>query len=284
MNHLLASIFSSSMIYVIFRVAKNYHCKLSLLITLNYLSATILGIILFKPFAFSISEVSGSWLPFAAILGVLFILMFYLIGTSSQKAGITVTTLANKLSLVFPVLFSLLYFNEEITLLKTIGIGIAFVAIVLTVLKKDINKTNILFIVLPVVIFIGSGLVDSIVKYVQAIKINNNEVSLYTTAVFFVSFLCGLILSVFRKKKFVTHTPTIILGVLLGLANFGSLYFLIKALNSTNLTSALVFTINNMSIVCVSALIGIIVFKEKFRAINFAGLILAVISLYFLMK
>ncbi len=248
------------------------------------MAATLLGLLLFQPFASSNLKNSVSWLPFGILLGVLFILMFYLIGNSSQKAGITVTTLANKLSLVFPVLFSLIYFNEQISTIKYFGLGTAVIAVILTVYKKDVKKTNLLFIVLPVLIFFGSGLIDSIVKYVQAVKISDEETTLYTIIVFFVAFVCGTLISVFNKNRnFKFHPPTLLLGILLGAANFGSLYFLIRALNNSNMDSSLVFALNNMSVVAFTALIGTFVFKEKLNKINFVGIILAIISLYFLL-
>ncbi|MEN8117939.1 MAG: EamA family transporter [Bacteroidota bacterium] len=192
--------------------------------------------------------------------------------------------MAVKLSLVFPVLFSLIYFNEQISTIKYIGLTTATAAVFLTVYKKEIKKTNFLYILLPLIIFIGSGLVDSLVKYVQAIKINDNEVALYTVVVFFVAFLCGVIILAFRKNKsYKFHPPTLFLGILLGAVNFGSLYFLISALNGSNLDSSLVFAINNMLIVALSALIGTIVFKERMNKINFAGVVLAILSLYFLL-
>lgn len=272
------------MIYVVFRVAKNYNCKLSTLITYNYLAATLLGILLFRPFANQNLQNTTGWLPYGVLLGILFILMFYLIGTSSQKAGITVTTLANKLSLVFPVLFSLIYFNEPITTIKYLGLGTAVIAVILTVYKKDVKKTNLLFIVLPVLIFFGSGLIDSIVKFVQGVKISDSEVPLYTIIVFFVAFVFGVVLSLFNIKKVSKfHPPTLLLGILLGAANFGSLYFIIMALNQSKIDSSLVFALNNMSVVAFTALLGTLIFKEKLNKINFAGIVLAIISLYFLL-
>ncbi|WP_346863551.1 EamA family transporter [uncultured Draconibacterium sp.] len=283
MAYLILSILSSSMIYVVFRLAKNYNCQLSSLITYNYLAATVLGLLLFQPFTNNSANNITNWFPYGILLGILFIIMFYLIGNSAQKAGITVTTLANKLSLVFPVLFSLIYFNEQISTLKYIGLATAFLAVILTVYKKDVKKTNLLFIILPIIIFLGSGLVDSTVKYVQAVKITDEEVALYTIVVFFVASVCGLFISLFSKSKTSFRTPTLLLGLLLGLANFGSLYFFMNALNKSKLDSSLVFALNNMSIVALSALLGRVLFNEKLNKINFAGIVLAIISLYFLL-
>jgi drug/metabolite transporter (DMT)-like permease len=272
------------MIYVIFRVAKNYNCKLSALISYNYLAATFLGLLLFFPSVESNTTNTLSWLPYAVILGILFIVMFYFIGHSSQKAGITVTTLANKLSLVFPVLFSLIFFNEQISTIKYIGLATAVLAVVLTVYKKDVRRTNLIFILLPLIIFVGSGVVDSLVKYVQATQITDSQVSLYTIIVFFIAFLCGLVLSFIKKEAPLSfHRPTLLLGVLLGAANFGSLFFILKALNNSNLNSSLVFALNNMLVVALTAIIGMALFKEKLNKINLMGILLALISLYFLL-
>lgn len=284
MIYLILCILSSSSIYVIFRIAKNYNCKLHTLITINYLAASLLGIILFKPFAGFTTPQLPHWFPYAILLGVLFIAMFFLIGHSSQKAGITVTTLANKLSLVFPVAFSLIYFNEQISTLKYIGLVSAVVAVALTVYKKEITRTNLIFIVLPLSIFFGSGLIDSVVKYVQAIKISENESSFYTISVFLVAFLCGIIITIFKRDKTMKfNIYTVILGILLGIVNFGSLYFIIEALNRSGLESSLVFALNNMAVVAFTAVLGTLLFKEKLNKINFAGVILALVSLYFLL-
>jgi drug/metabolite transporter (DMT)-like permease len=272
------------MIYVVFRIAKNYNCKLSTLITYNYLAASLLGLLLFRPFQTVEENNISGWIPYGILLGILFILMFFLIGLSSQKTGITVTTLANKLSLVFPVLFSLIFFDEETTTVKLTGLITATLAVGLTLYKKDIKKTNILYILLPMLIFFGSGLVDSIVKYVQAVKISDNEAGMYSMVVFFTAFLCGVVIMVFsRNTKYTIHFPTVILGILLGTVNFGSLYFIIRALNTSNLESSMVFALNNMSIVALTAMLGTILFKERLNKINFAGIVLAIVSLYFLL-
>jgi multidrug transporter EmrE-like cation transporter len=75
----------------------------------------------------------------------------------------------------------------------------------------------------------------------------------------------------------------LLLGFLLGAANFGSLYFIIKALNKSNLDSSLVFALNNMSVVALTTILGTLLFKERLNKINFVGIALAIISLYFLL-
>ena len=247
--------------------------------------ASILGVGFLMKFDIHPFIENNQWLPFGVILGVMYILMFFLIGTSSQKAGITVTTLANKLSLVFPVFFSLFWFDEQITTSKYFGIAAAISAVMLTLYKKDVKKTNFFYFVLPIAIFFGSGFIDSFIKYVQALQITNELSTAYSSFVFFIAFLCGIVITIFKSlnNKSRLHIPTIVLGTLLGLANFGSLFFILQALNNSNLESSLVFALNNMMIVALSAIFGFFIFKERLNRINVAGIVLAILSLYILL-
>lgn len=285
MIYLLLTILSSTLIYIIFKLAKNYSCQLPGLISINYLVATILGFLLFQQTNYNFSSELKIWLPFAFILGVLFIVMFFLIGNSSQKAGITITTLANKLSLVFPVLFSIIYFNEQINFIKYIGIATAFIAVLLTLYKTDIKRKNQTYILLPLIIFIGSGITDSVVKYAQTVKINSTESAIFSSFVFLFAFIISILVFLFKGGvNFRTlNIPTLLLGILLGLVNFGSLYFILIALDKSKLESSLVFALVNMSIVVVSAITGRFLFNEKLSKINTVGIFLAIISIYFLL-
>jgi drug/metabolite transporter (DMT)-like permease len=285
MIYLLLAVLSSTSIYIIFKLAKNFNCSLSGLINVNYLVATILGFGLFAEEFSDFKSLSQPWLWYAFFLGFLFIVMFFLIGNSSQKAGITITTLANKLSLVFPVLFSLLYFEEKINTTKYIGIILAITAVFLTLLKNDIKKGKQLYFLLPLVIFFGSGLTDSVVKFVQTVKISADESAIFSGFVFLFAFLISMVVYAINRntnlQKF--HLPTLLLGILLGLVNFGSLYFIIQALNKSQLESSLVFAIVNMSVVILSAITGKFVFGERLSKINTAGIVLAIISIYLLL-
>jgi len=284
MIYLIASIISSTAIFILFRWAKNFNINISGLITINYLVASILGLVMFIKFDFTFLKDAGSWVPWSVILGILFIVIFFFIGHSSQKAGITVTTLANKLSLIFPVLFSLIWFKEQITIVNYIGLLLSLIAIFLTIYRKDVKKSNLALIFLPLVIFIGSGISDSIVKLVQALKTQPNQVASFTTFVFATAFVLALIFSCLKKEKAKKNytIPTLFLGILLGLANFGSLYFIMESLNKSKLESSLIFAINNMSVVLLSSIIGNLVFNEKLSKINYTGIVLAVLSIYFL--
>lgn len=285
MFFLAASILSSTAIYVIFRLAKGYAVTLTPLITINYLAAGILGFAFLMQFDITPFLQKRDWLLPGAILGILFIIMFYLIGKSSQKAGITVTTLASKMSLVFPVMFSLYWFDEKITYTKYIGLIVAILAVLLTVYKKDDRKITPGAVTLPIIIFLGGGLIDSLIKFIQAFYLTENGTAAFSTFVFVIAFICGTVAVAYQSKKrwLQFNYPTLVFGILLGMANFGSLYFLILALAKSSLDSSFVFALNNMLIVTFSALTGMLIFKEQMNRINVAGLILALACLFIIL-
>jgi uncharacterized membrane protein len=65
----------------------------------------------------------------------------------------------------------------------------------------------------------------------------------------------------------------------LGIFNYFSIYFLLRALQNDFINSSSIFTINNVAIVLLSTIFGILFFKETLSKKNWFGIGLAVISI-----
>lgn len=286
MIYLLLSILSSSVIFTTFKITERFKTNLVKLITVNYLVAALLGFS-FNHNPLSISDaLTSKWLPFALLIGFSFILMFFLIGYSTRLSGVAVTTIAGKMSMVIPILFSILYFSEKTTILKVSGLVLATVAVFLTSYRSVNKAKNLILFILPIAIFLGSGITDSIVKYAQNYFVPNSMSLLFPAMVFLTALLLGLLFILINPKS-ISKSFTIVEligGTILGIANFGSLYFFILALNNSKLDSSIVFGLNNICIVLFSILIGSIMFKEKLSRVNFSGVLMAVIAILILMK
>ncbi len=285
MIYLLLSILSSTVIFITFKITESFNANLIKLITVNYLVATILGFS-FNQHSISFSGLFASrWLPFALIIGFSFILMFFLIGYSTRKSGVAVTTIASKMSMVIPVLFSMLYFSEKSNGYKIAGLAIAAIAVFLSSYRPLSKKKGFMLFLLPIVIFFGSGITDSIVKYAQTYYVPDNISLLFSAIVFSVALVLGVIYTILKRKSISTgfSLSEIIGGSILGAANFSSLYFFILALNSNKLDSSIIFGLNNICIVLLSVVIGSVIFKEKITKVNFAGIMLALIAILILM-
>jgi drug/metabolite transporter (DMT)-like permease len=285
MVYLLLSILSSTVIFVTFKVTERFKTNLIKLITVNYLIAALLGFS-FNRYPVSVPEViTSKWLPFALLIGFSFILMFFLIGYSTRHSGVAVTTIAAKMSVVIPVLFSILYFSEETSVLKITGLTLAAVAVFLTSYQPVTKRNGLLLTALPLVIFFGTGIIDSILKYAQTNYIPNKMSLLFPAMVFLTALITGLAIILLNPKpasKSITLAE-LTGGTILGIANFGSLYFFIRALNSSGPDSSVIFGLNSICIVLFSVFIGSFLFKEKFSKLNLAGAIMAVTSILILM-
>lgn len=283
MIFLWISIFCSSSIYLIFKLRNRLNASLSGMVILNYLIALMFGLLI-NPTPIDFSNVlHASWLPFAALIGFLFVLMFLLIGCSSSVAGMAVTSIATRMSMVFPIMFSMFLFNEQITAAKILKIVLTFMAVLLAIYHKPNKQLKPLLALLPLILFLGSGSVDTLVKVAQHHFIPANELELFSSSLFGVSFLSSLLLFFTRKKnEKLFSKATLLLGVLLGFVNFGSLYFLINALNRSGLESSLVFGINNLSIVSITLLMGYLVFRENLSRINWIGISLSIFCIVLL--
>lgn len=280
MIFLWLSIFCSTSIYVLFKIRKQLNISLTGIIIFNYLFASLLAYI---SSGFNI-PFSYEWILMAFIIGFLFVLMFYLIGISTHVAGISVTTIATRMSMILPIVFSIFIFDESINLLKIVKITLALIAVLLAIYKPINTQLKTLVVLLPFILFLGSGSIDTLVKTAQHHYVPDNEIANFSAALFTTSFITSLLLLFIKedKEKSPFHFKTIALGGLLGAFNFGSLFFFMKALNNSGMESSFVFGLNNLAIVVLSVSIAALIFKEQLSKINRVGIALSILSIILL--
>ncbi len=287
MHFLLLCILSSTGIFVIFKSISRFNIPAFPVIVINYLAATLLGFMINPGDADFASIINSRWLPISMIIGIMFILMFFLVAHSTKKAGLSVTTVASKMSVIFPILFSLLIDpSDQLSLMKAAAVVIALGGVVLTVYKAENGALEKSVFVIPLLLFVGMGVVDSMVKLAQQQYVVDRETALFSAILFLNAFLAGVLALLFfrRDHKQFIRARVWGWGVLLGGVNFGSIFFLVKALNYSSaagksMDSSVIFGANNISIVALSVLVGLWVFKEKLRLVNWIGIVLSALAL-----
>jgi len=284
MVYLLLCIISSTLIFVSFKLIDVYKVRIFPAIVFNYLAASALGFILHKgtPAVQIISE--ANWLYIALLIGALFITMFYVIGITTQKVGITVTSVAGKMSVIIPVAFSIILYSEVLNISKITGITLALISIFLTVYKDAKQKNAQKYIMLPFIVFLGTGTIDSLVKFAQEKYITEDISLVFSASIFSISAVIGIVISIIRKNRLKDFfcLKTMILGSLLGFFNFGSLYFIIMAFDSNVFDSSIIFGLNNIGIVGLSVMVSLLFFKERLNRVNWLGISMAIIAIVFL--
>jgi len=73
-------------------------------------------------------------------------------------------------------------------------------------------------------------------------------------------------------------------GILLGVPNYFSIVYLLKALSTEGMESSTAFTLNNVGIVILSTLFGLFIFNEKLISKNWFGIIIAIVSIILIMS
>ncbi|MDE5421860.1 hypothetical protein L3073_06545 [Ancylomarina sp. DW003] len=281
---ILLAILSSTGILICFKSFEKFKIEILPAIVINYIIAGFLGYIISGK-SISLQHIfEQDWLAFALLIGLLFIVVFFIIGKSFQKAGITITSLASKMSFIIPILFSILYFHESVNQLMIIGFTMAVLSIILAVYKPSNKSNKIKHLWLPISLFFGAGLVDTLVKYSQETFLTNGGSALFSLVLFAIAAIAGLI-SLYIKNRSLTELiklKTLIGGSLLGIVNFGSLYYLIASLNDSGFKSSVVFSMVNIGIVSLSLIFGLFIYKEKISKLNYLGIALAFIAIIIL--
>ena len=254
-------------------------------IAVNYFVAGICGIVAMD----GKIQVSGGlgfdnpnpqyFIPTAIIIGFLFGVVFNLIAYGTQKIGISITSVANKISLIIPVIFGIWWFQESANFIKITGLTLALLAIYFSTITAGKLKFNKKYLLLLLLIFLGQGLADSTFKFAQVNCVDATNSPSFFTLIFFASGITGSIFVFIKviQKKTIIKFKNVFWGILLGIPNYFTLHFFFKALEE--LPASQVYLIVNMGIIVFLTLIGTAMFREKLSGTNWMGIVLAVIAI-----
>jgi drug/metabolite transporter (DMT)-like permease len=275
------SICSSILIFVVFTYLKKYSVDNLQAILVNYLVAFSIGQ-LQMGFSKSLFDIPQQpWINSVLILGFLFITLFNLMAWVSQNFGLTTVSIAVKMSVMVPISFGIWYYNESASVLKISAVILALLAVWMSTYKPQRIKSNPLSIILPIILFLGSGFLDSFLKYNQEELVPAADQAWFASSIFGFAGVFGLVAIIYRyfTMHVAFHWKAVVGGIALGIPNYGSIYFLLRALDSPGMESSTLFAINNVGIVALSSLLGYFAFKEKLSKINIAGIALAIIAI-----
>lgn len=275
---LLAAILLSAAILIAFKLFERFDISISQAIVTNYLVASILGFSMSGSFSAN-TLTSEPWFLYAILTGISLIVVFNIFGVSSQKAGIAITAVASKMSIVIPISIGILFYNDIIDIFKAGGIAVAIISFYL-ILQKNKSGKNIKrwILLLPLLLFLGNGINDSLLKHSERNYIHGEPITFLATAFFF-SLVIGLIILAIQiiSGKTKIRFRNIIAGTILGLLNWGSTYYFLLGLGIFK--NSFIFPVFNVSVVVISALTGYFVFREKLSMRNWIGVGLAVLSI-----
>lgn len=286
MMYLILSILCSTIIGIVFKQFPRFKIDNFQAIIYNYIVCTIIGTLVLGELPVKAGFWEYEWFPYAFFMGCIFIGTFVLIARTVQTFGMSVTSVVQRMSLLISVTFAIVYFNESTTWTKMLGIILALVAVFFASIKKEDKQAEHTFsnrwlYFLPFLVFALSGLIEIILQYVQTVHLSNNAGQLqFTTFLFGTAAAIGFILLIFNLAigKMQFHTRHVIAGIVLGIPNFGSIYFILKMLEQ-GWEGSVFFPINNVGVILLSTAVALIIFKEQLSKLNIIGIVLAILGI-----
>jgi drug/metabolite transporter (DMT)-like permease len=276
MLYLVLSVVFSVLLLVNFRAHARFQVDTRIAILLNY-PVCFLTAYFHQPSAIPFRWPTGIDTALLMVMGVGFVITFLLSGFSTQKNGMAPTSLANNISLVIPVLINLFILKTggEITWSIAAGLVFSFAAIYFCSPQVDASSDSKPVVALLLAVFVAYGLTNTLFSYLNSTL----TAQVGGTLPFIMMLLIGSMASSFIVLVWKSVNGTlnwnrnsVLASIPLGLPNFFSFYFLLKALDAYQNNAAVVLTMYNLSVILLSAIAAYVFFKEHLSKRQWLGL------------
>ena len=281
MIYIAISIILFNILVVFFKLFEKYSIDNLQALISNYFISAILSLLLLSENDNIQSSIESEWFIHAIILGTLFISIFNIYALGIQKIGIATSSVINKMSFVVPVVFSIIFYENEVFSLSILfGVLLALLGIYLSSTNNSSFNFDKKYLWIILIIFFGQGFVD-IVLNDSKFYIPKDENILFFL-ILFVSATTAGILILFAKKQ-ISHIKikNLLWGAIFGIPNFFSIFYFLKALQSDYFIdkSYLIFPLTSVGIVVTTTFLGMLIYKEILTKRNLIGITIAVISI-----
>ncbi len=276
MLYLILAIVSSSLVSIVMRISGKYiKGNLGMLAT-NYVVCVIMSAF-YSGFGnlYPKTDGVGFTLGLGVCTGFLYLAGLALTQLNIKKNGVVLSTIFQKLGLIVQVLLSIIIFGERPKLLQVFGIVICIIAVILINFEKE--QTVISFKMGLILTLLVSGFCDGMSKVHE--ELGNNALSeQFLLYVFGTALILSIILILAKKEP--VGVQDIGFGILLGIPNYFSCKFLLKALNTV--PAVIAFPTFSVSAVVIVTLAGLLVFKEKLSKKQWIALAIILVALIML--
>lgn len=275
---LLAAI-CSVLVSVLLKLARRYEVDVAQAIGWNYFAASILCWFLLHP---SLDSLSRPGAPWAALLGLAVALpaLFLVLAACVQRAGIVLTDIAQRMSLLLSLVAAFLFFGESAGVQKIAGLALGLVAVAGILVRpgRDAGSAGARAWPLLLTVWVGVALIDVMLKCIAAAGTPFSASLQVSFGLALVGMLIWLIVRVQRRQA----TPSLcscVAGLLLGCLNFANILFYVKAHKALSAQPAVVFATMNIGVVVLGTCVGAGVFKERLSRLNCAAVGLAICAI-----
>ncbi len=281
--YLLLSVLSSSVLTVLFKWYGSLKVDVFQAIVWNYFVCALTGMLMLQTNPLKFGVWNEPWFPYTILLGAIFILGFNVAAKTVEVFGVGIGGIAQRMSLLISVPFAIIYYNESVNAMKILGLVLALVAVILVNKPKDTKAFKegpgkYLYLIF-LIILIAGGL-EILLQYIEVNVVSQAEDPSASIFMFWMAALMGCLFwlgQIAKGDRYPFNKNSLWAGVLLGVPNYFSIYFLMLVLGEWE--GSVVLPINNVAIIGLSVLFGILLFKERLTLWNFSGVFLAVLAI-----
>lgn len=294
MSYLVIAVLCSVAVSVLLKVLRQHQIDIRQTIMAGYPVAFFLTWTLLKPDLSATADLNAAW-GIILLLGILLPLVFVILGRAIETVGIIASDAAQRLSLIIPIVAAFALFGEVLTLQRTWGIFLGFLALVALVYRtpEKANATNSIYsrvnmsqriglAKVPVGlwllgVWVGYGVIDILFKQVA------KQGAAFPLTLFMSFGLAGVLMCLYLLiLKTRWDNKALLSGIVLGMLNMGNIYAYIKAHQSLADSPSVVFTGMNVGVIAVATLVGVFAFKESLSKLNILGIVLAMACVFVL--
>lgn len=278
MLYLFLAILCSTSIAVIFKFSESNKMNRLLVTNSNYIAAFLVSLFMvsidFKTGYININSFSFTYSICLGIFsGIFFFLSFIFYQKSVSENGIGLSGTFGKLGILIPMCLSMTIWHEFPNPFQWIGIFFSLISILVVNSSVFKHKTSNFSLTL-ILLFLFGGMADFSNKLFQKYTeygYMNLFLSFVFLSAFFISFICLM------KKKTLITKMDILTGLLVGIPNLFSSYFVILALKSINAST--VFPVYSAGTIVLINILGFAVFKEPLKKKDAAAIIMTVAAI-----
>lgn len=211
----------------------------------------------------------------------------YIMALSKGKTSLTVTI--NNFSLLIPVVFSYIVFDEELGFLGIIGIFLILISFLLTVSKENSSDNKALskkqwrqWLFHTLLVFFSNGILSINQKVYSKLSTELQVFEYIAVAYIVASVICWLIFATTIKKGVdnkvvVPYKKAFILAGLAGL--FLGIYQCVNTYAASVINGTVLFPATNCGVSLLIMLIGSLLFKEKLTKKQYIGVLIGIVAI-----
>ena len=256
MLYLFLAIASSALISILMRLSSHKIRHNIAMLAVNYCTCALLSILYaLEGGLFPADTALPGTLAMGAVHGFLYLLSFVLFQMNVRKNGVVLPAIFMKLGLLVPMVLSIFLFREIPTATQLLGFCIAVASIFLINLEKPTDKLQ--FRGGLVLLLLAGGFADAMSKIYE--QFGNSALSPQFLVYTFLTALV-LCLGLMLVKKQRMGNNELLYGFLIGIPNFFSAKFLLRALE--DIPAVVAYPTYSVSTIFVVTLFGVFLFRE----------------------